>query len=133
MKDFKDYIDLGLLPFGKGYFQDYTTGTKFFNYDGEETDFIENKLHACAIKHVNESQNLKYISSLMRYHHTDGPFLNFAEECAKMMNLNNFDTIKNCTESGEGILLLKDISHRTDHYEQPLRYVPTITINGVRN
>ena len=45
MKNFKNNVDLNLIPFGNGFFRTYDKNTIFFRND-EEDECFDNKFHA---------------------------------------------------------------------------------------
>ncbi|KAL7025789.1 hypothetical protein ACKWTF_013632 [Chironomus riparius] len=127
MKHFKNVLKLDLIPFGLSTYR--TKGSSiFFNCNNVDDKCFENKLHACAIEHVEKTIILDFIACLMNKPDYNS-YLEFTKKCANKLKLRNFDIIENCANSTEGSELLKRMGIKTHNYDQPLQNVPTITRN----
>lgn len=129
MKYFKHHIDLNLIPFGKSTYKTQGSAIHFDCIHGS-IECYGNKIHACAIKHVNESQVFDYISCLMGSY-TNESYSEFAKKCSVETHVEDFNSIEECARDTEGSNLLREMGDRTNKFEQPLRYVPTIVLNEV--
>lgn len=132
-----NYFDLELIPFGKANYTTQGSDTLFTCQHGEN-ECNGNKLHACALQHIQvnsfqkkytrESLSLEYVTCLFR---TGQNLLETpipGKKCAEDFELKNWDVISQCANSTEGSKLLQTHGEKTQDLKPALTFVPTIVI-----
>ncbi|XP_052869396.1 GILT-like protein 1 [Anopheles cruzii] len=133
-KMFKNNLELHLVPFGKSSFQTQGSEVMFTCHHGEN-ECYGNKVHACAIQHIQgnsfqpnisrEDLTLDYVNCLMaRAQLKDGEFP--TKICADVVKIEQWQTIEECAKSTEGSQLLKQHGETTNKLQNPLTSVPTV-------
>ncbi|XP_055616517.1 GILT-like protein 1 [Toxorhynchites rutilus septentrionalis] len=133
-KQFKDNLDLKLIPFGKSSYRTQGSDVLFECHHGPN-ECHGNKVHACALYHIQgnsfqpnntkEVLTLEYVNCLMeRAQLKSGEFP--GKVCADMVEIHNWETIEQCANNTEGSGLLKNYGDETAKLQQPLKSVPTI-------
>uniref|UniRef100_A0A182QA48 Gamma-interferon inducible lysosomal thiol reductase n=1 Tax=Anopheles farauti TaxID=69004 RepID=A0A182QA48_9DIPT len=133
-KTFKKNLELHLVPFGKSTYTTQGSDVLFTCHHGEN-ECYGNKVHACAIQHIQgnsyqpeiskEDLTLEYINCLMhRAQLKDGAFP--TKRCADEAKIDQWQAIMECANSTEGSQLLKQYGDVTNKLQMPLKSVPTI-------
>lgn len=133
-KEFKKYLELNLVPFGKSSYTTQGSDVMFTCHHGEN-ECYGNKVHACAIQHIQgnsyqpeltrENLTLEYVNCLMsRAQLKDGAFP--GRLCAEDVKIEQWEQIKECANSTEGSVLLKKHGDTTNRLQLPLKSVPTV-------
>ncbi|ETN62496.1 hypothetical protein AND_005813 [Anopheles darlingi] len=133
-KAFKANLELHLVPFGKSSYETQGSDVIFKCHHGEN-ECYGNKVHACAIQHIQgnsfqpnisrEDLTLEYVNCLMaRAQLKDGQFP--TKICADEVKIEQWQTIQECANSTEGSTLLKQHGDATYKLQKPLASVPTI-------
>lgn len=133
-KEFKKFLELHLIPYGKSSYTTQGSEVKFTCHHGEN-ECYGNKVHACAIQHIQgnsyqpdisrEDLTLNYVNCLMHLAQLkDGAFP--TKRCADEMKIDQWQQIIDCANSTEGSQLLKQHGDTTKKLQDPLKSVPTI-------
>lgn len=133
-KEFKQYMDLHLVPFGKSSYTTKGSEVTFECHHGEN-ECYGNKVHACAIEHIQgnsyqpdmsrENLTLEYVNCLMeRAQFRDASFP--LKVCAEKVKIDQADAIEKCANDNEGSILLKKYGDMTNKLQVPLKSVPTV-------
>lgn len=82
-------------------------------------------------KHTRESLSLAYVTCLLKQAGSfqDAPLP--GEDCAKELELKNWEVIKQCANGTEGSKLLQTHGETTNSLKPELTFVPTIVIKHV--
>uniref|UniRef100_T1D4M1 Gamma-interferon inducible lysosomal thiol reductase n=1 Tax=Psorophora albipes TaxID=869069 RepID=T1D4M1_9DIPT len=132
-KQFKNNIDLKLIPFGKSTYKTQGSETQFDCHHGPN-ECYGNLVHACALHHIEgssyqpnntkEALTLEYVNCLMeRAQFKSGEFPGKA--CADQFEI-NWESIETCANSTEGSNYLKIYGDETAKLQKPLESVPTV-------
>uniref|UniRef100_A0A182SZ30 Gamma-interferon inducible lysosomal thiol reductase n=1 Tax=Anopheles maculatus TaxID=74869 RepID=A0A182SZ30_9DIPT len=133
-KAFKKNLELHLVPFGKSTYMTQGSEVMFTCHHGEN-ECYGNKVHACAIQHIQgnsyqptiskEDLTLEYVNCLMhRAQLKDGAFP--TKRCADEVKIDQWQAIMDCANSTEGSQLLKQHGDVTNKLQSPLKSVPTV-------
>lgn len=154
--ELRDYVDITWVPFGKSsvskkkifiviysnftqhhFFQYSTQGSDvFFNCHHGPNECYGNKVHACAIDHIQansyqteftkESLTLDFIACLMKAGKNFPDNVYPGSRCARENQIHTWENIQTCANSTEGSQLLKKHGDTTMHFQNPLMSVPTV-------
>lgn len=133
VKQFRDNIDLKLIPFGKSSYRTQGSETLFECHHGPN-ECYGNKVHACGLANIEgnsyqpnntkEALTLEYVNCLMeRAQFKSGEFP--GKVCADQIEV-NWDIIEQCANSTKGSELLKNYGEATKQLQNPLLSVPTV-------
>lgn len=133
-KEFKRFLELHLVPYGKSSYTTQGSEVMFTCHHGEN-ECYGNKVHACAIQHIQgnsyqpemsrENLTLQYVNCLMhRAQLKDGAFP--TKRCADEVKIDQWQQIMDCANSTEGSQLLKQHGDVTNKLQMPLKSVPTV-------
>ncbi|CAL8103517.1 unnamed protein product [Orchesella dallaii] len=119
------YVDL--IPYGKA---STTQSGDSYTFDCQHgpDECKGNKLHACAIRHLNESMSFEFVHCSMVANYPP----NALDECTTKLGVEK-EEIKKCVEGSEGSELLARHGERTHRLTPKLYFVPWITYNGIFN
>lgn len=121
-----EYFDVEFVPYGKA----TTTGSSGsygFTCQHGQKECDGNKMHACALKHVNSTElKVEFIHCSMS---TKSPPKSLPE-CAEKLQVNTTD-IEACIEGEEGDELLASNGRQTHALRPKLYFVPWIRYNKV--
>lgn len=116
-------------------------GNVLFECHHGEEECYSNKVHACAIEHIQansyqtefnrESLTLDFITCMMKMGKNYPDNMHPGAKCAHDNNINNWDNILECANGTEGSQLLMKHGEITNKFQKPLQSVPTVTFNEV--
>ncbi|XP_046400992.1 GILT-like protein 1 [Ischnura elegans] len=122
---FREYIDIKFVPFGKA----TTSGSGGFNCQHGPVECDANRMQSCALSYItNPDMQAQFVPCVMNG--TDPTIL--GPKCASEIGL-NYGDVERCYATDEGLNL--QLQAQTDTYavQDPLDFVPTIVYNGVFN
>ncbi|XP_069179316.1 uncharacterized protein [Procambarus clarkii] len=127
-RDLKDIIHLEFVPFGKARATPTGTGDYEFECQHGPDECHGNKVMACAQDSLPIDTQVEFFNCMMSksYPATTG------QECSKTVGI-EWAPIRECSESEVGSTLLYKNGIRTAELEPPVRFIPTITIDGHYN
>jgi len=134
-KDYLQYMDLQLIPYGKSTHNTQGADTIFECHHGPN-ECYGNKIHACVVINVQsdsfrtetrEVLVVQYVDCLMALSTQDSAFP--IEHCATHIQYKNWENILNCANSTIGSKLLQQFGEQTQTFQNPLQGVPTIVFN----
>jgi len=118
-------VNYELIPYGKAKTYENATGI-YFNCQHLKLECEGNKIHACAIKHIDNQQSvLKFTSCTFRSMRNPA---SIAKSCANEVGA-DWDVIQRCASSHEGSELLKMHGENTRSLVPPVSFIPTILLN----
>nr|CAH7735771.1 unnamed protein product [Callosobruchus chinensis] len=125
-EEFQNRVVLDLVPYGKAETV-IVDGKLQFHCQHGETECFANKIHACVINAVhNPLEKLKYIACMIK----DNMIPDDAgEKCGQEQNI-DFKPILQCANSDKGSQYLKTFGERTHSLNPPVRFIPTIELDG---
>jgi len=122
-----EHFDVELVPYGKASTVKVSETSYSFECQHGKPECDGNKMHACAIKHINSTElALDFITCSMR---TSYPPTSLSE-CSEKLGIDTTN-IKACADSFEGQELLAANGKQTHALSPKLYFVPWITYNDV--
>ncbi|XP_025190977.1 GILT-like protein 3 [Melanaphis sacchari] len=120
------YVNLNLVPFGKG----YSTNMGFFCQNGR-IECLANTVHNCVLSKLsgNTTAYMEYLSCALE--HVDNT-IHVEEMCAGRIGL-IIDEIKSCVTSREGYLLMLEAEIGTKDQTHGPRFVPSFVFDEFYN
>ncbi|XP_046389017.1 GILT-like protein 1 [Ischnura elegans] len=124
-------LDVVLVPYGKAKTQllpgeGGDEGVLHFSCQHGPVECHANKVHACAIKHViNQDDLLKYVTCMISDNMNPDEV---GEKCALDLGI-NWEPIRTCASSLEGDLLLRKHGEDTHGLRPHVSFIPTVTLD----
>uniref|UniRef100_A0A1A9WQN0 Gamma-interferon inducible lysosomal thiol reductase n=1 Tax=Glossina brevipalpis TaxID=37001 RepID=A0A1A9WQN0_9MUSC len=133
--ELKDHVDIKWVPFGKSTYS--TQGSEIqFNCHHGPNECYGNKVHACAIEHIQassyqteftrESLILSFINCMMKAGKNFPDNVYPGAACARESHVSIWENIQQCANSTEGSRLLMEHGQTTNAFQNPLTNVPTV-------
>jgi len=123
--DFKDRLDITLVPFGKASFKEVNGELQFTCQHGVN-ECISNTYLSCSLKMYSLDQSLRYTNCIMK----ETLPQDHLETCANKLSL-NYGDLKACKEDqSKGPQYLKENGNKTFSLKPKLVFVPSVVING---
>ncbi|CAG9855444.1 unnamed protein product [Phyllotreta striolata] len=129
-KNFQEYVNLDLIPYGKAQTIE-TDGQIEFQCQHDAVECFANKIHSCSIFLISDPLlQLEYISCMIK----DNTIPDDAgERCAKEFEDIKYNAISECANGAKGTILLKENGERTHSLKPAVTFIPTIELNGNQN
>ncbi|XP_057655434.1 GILT-like protein 1 [Diorhabda carinulata] len=128
-RDLTKFISLDLIPYGKAQTIENDNEIEF-HCQHDAIECFANKIHACVIEKINEPLvQLEYITCMIKDNHIPDEA---GEKCGRSLNL-DYSPISECASNAEGSKLLKKHGERTNSLNPPVKFIPTIELNGSQN
>ncbi|XP_072382602.1 GILT-like protein 1 [Diabrotica undecimpunctata] len=129
------YVNLELVPYGKTTQVRLANGTTQYNCHHGIQECYGNRIQACVDTHIAKSNQAEYLSfvSCFMGNLTTGiekkQVDDALQRCVRAPL--DVDEIRNCTTSASGDKLIENNANITNRFQNPLRNVPTIVLNGI--
>lgn len=139
-KDFKDFINVTLVPFGKASWVLGQNNQPEFTCQHGPNECKGNLAQACALEMIrlttskDKDRQEKSVALVYCVMGTPDPSSSVPQCAAKLGYSTDFvDNVVSCSRNEDGNALLVTNGERTKAFEAPLTFVPTIVINGEKN
>ncbi|KAI5745852.1 hypothetical protein M8J76_014761 [Diaphorina citri] len=122
-------MDYELVPYGKAKTEELVPpGNRYkFHCQHGSVECHANKIHACAIKNIeNKATLLKYVACMINDNYEAEQI---ALDCSRQHNI-DVNPILQCARGVEGEILLKTYGEMTYALTPKVSFIPTILING---
>lgn len=123
-----EIINFELVPYGKASTFENGTGI-FFQCQHRERECVGNKIHACAIRYIEDNTKLLHYASCLFENLYDPESV--AQDCA-VANAVDWEPIQRCAGGVEGSELLKKYGEMTARLSPRVSFIPTVTLNGLQ-
>ncbi|XP_074028210.1 gamma-interferon-inducible lysosomal thiol reductase-like protein isoform X1 [Leptinotarsa decemlineata] len=138
--DLSPYIELELIPYGKAKTEKKNDTHFEFTCHHKAAECYGNKIQACALVLIDlgaKTENLgfnretvDFIACLMK-DLTQNSTIDEIKIATEKCSPSKKDTILSCADDKLGSQYLDHLGKLTDHFQNPLRNVPTIVLDGV--
>ncbi|XP_064535103.1 gamma-interferon-inducible lysosomal thiol reductase [Drosophila montana] len=121
-------MEVQLVPYGKAHTTTDDEGKLIFDCQHGPTECQANTYHACAAEVIDDPLiRLEVVNCMIRDNRIPKDAM---QKCAKQYNVENIDLIQKCFDSDHGSELMKLNGDATHALRPPVKFIPTITIDG---
>jgi len=122
--EFRDRLDITLVPFGKASFKE-ANGKLEFTCQHGPNECISNTFLSCSIKMNTFDQALKYTNCIM----SEKMPAEHLESCANKLSLNYAELMACKEDQSKGPQYLKENGNKTFALKPKMVFVPTVVVN----
>ncbi|XP_017476061.1 PREDICTED: gamma-interferon-inducible lysosomal thiol reductase [Rhagoletis zephyria] len=127
-KQAEPLMEIQMIPYGKAKTFTEPDGTYRFECQHGSVECEGNMYHACAIEAIESTKDrLNVIACMIRDNRAPKEAMH---KCTRQYGIENTDLIQKCFNSSHGGELLKLYGEATEALRPPVKFIPTITLDG---